>query len=207
MENIRIAVADFNADSRLDIAVAGSVLAPPSPQIWIYLAQAQGGFAAPVKNINSDISVMAAADLDADGRADLLYGGFETGGLLGVCRGLGDGTFGTCTKFVESDQGPASTVAVGDVNNDGRPDIVWSRNSQVSYLSLHINQGSFQFNYVNLSASSAFGPTSVALGDSTRMAFSILPPIRRRSSRYWQGTGTELSHSSRCMEPPAASYG
>jgi VCBS repeat-containing protein len=71
-----------------------------------------------------------AADLNADGNQDLIL----LGGQMTVLLGNGDGTFGPTTDYA-----PASFAAVGDVNGDGKADIVGS-----NFVMLGNGDGTFQ---------------------------------------------------------------
>src|SRR2546426_815427 len=66
---------------------------------------------------------VAIADLNADGRLDLVVANYEqnSGNTVSVLLGNGDGTFGPKTDF-PTGTGPYF-VAIGDLNADGRPDL------------------------------------------------------------------------------------
>lgn len=74
-----VALADVNADGRLDALVASSVFrnsgaVPPSPfdRALVYLGSAGGPLAAPLSvPLGNDLRAAIAADFDADGRMDL----------------------------------------------------------------------------------------------------------------------------------------
>jgi len=71
---------------------------------------------------------IAIADVNADGKVDLVVANSSVGsggglGNVGVLLGNGDGTFGTALAYPSGSYGAAS-VAVADVNGDGKPDVV-----------------------------------------------------------------------------------
>jgi len=114
------AIADFNGDGKLDIAVA-------SGQLWILLASGGGNFKTPVPiNLGSGVSAngVAAADLNGDGKQDLVVGDFNASGLY-VLLGNGDGTFQTPVPYSVGG-GTVTSVAIADFNGDGKPDIAFS---------------------------------------------------------------------------------
>jgi hypothetical protein len=91
-------------------------------------------------------SGVAACDLDGDGRPDLLFltnAGPASKSTNALYRQKPDGTFEDVTRgsgldFASFNMG----VAVGDVNNDGRPDIVVT---QYGGIRLFLNRGNMKF--------------------------------------------------------------
>jgi archaellum component FlaF (FlaF/FlaG flagellin family) len=68
---------------------------------------------------------VALADIDGDGKLDIVVAaGCPGGGCVGVLLGNGDGTFQTELTPNRSAGFAALSVAVGDVNGDGHPDVV-----------------------------------------------------------------------------------
>ena len=118
-----VAVGDFNADGRLDLAVANS----DSNNVSVLLGNGDGTFQAPLTfGAGSGASSVALGDLNADGKLDLVVAnrGFST---VSVLLGNGDGTFQAPLTISVS---RAQAVAVGDFNRDGVPDLaVANRNS------------------------------------------------------------------------------
>ena len=123
-----LAVADVNGDGLSDIAVNVEASATTSGSALFYLAQAGGAFK-PAVTLNPGSpspAVAAIADMNADGKPDLIFAGTtntSTGaGNVTVLLGNGDGTFqaGISTASQEYPQG----IAIADINLDGKPDVV-----------------------------------------------------------------------------------
>src|SRR5215471_7298327 len=113
----RPAIADFNADGKLDLAV----VAPSDQSILMYAGTGDGSFRSPVSRKGACTSVIAS-DLNRDGWLDvLLFGGCAPQVLLGD----GKGSFSTGPYFSDSNAFPDS-AAIADVNGDCLPDFIGS---------------------------------------------------------------------------------
>lgn len=106
--------ADFNTDGWLDVAVAGAT------SLDVLLSQPDGSLLLTESHAAS-VSPWAlmAADADGNGTIDLMFVDGET---MHVLRNLGSGLFDAPTQTPLT--GRTSARAVGDVNSDGRPDLV-----------------------------------------------------------------------------------
>ena len=113
-----VAITDLNADGRPDLAVANRL----SNTVSVLLGNGDGTFA-PKTDFASELSnSMAIADLNADGRPDLaVANAISQSNMVSVLLGNGDGTFGAKTDFGTGSG--ASSVAIADLNADGRPDL------------------------------------------------------------------------------------
>jgi hypothetical protein len=117
-----IAVADLNGDGFLDVVVGNQ----SNASISILLGDGSGGFSSSFAlNMPGYPNYVMARDLNADGFADLVIAGYGVEGEIGsvwVLLGNGNGTFKQAVVY-GSGQNPGA-FAMGDVNEDGKLDIV-----------------------------------------------------------------------------------
>ncbi|HNR29795.1 MAG TPA: VCBS repeat-containing protein [Candidatus Hydrogenedentes bacterium] len=138
----RMAVAaDFNRDSRVDLAVANL----NSGDITLLLGRGDGTFQrGTTVNVTGTPRALALGALDGDAYTDLVAVDFD-GGYVSVFPGRGDGTFAAERRLLAGGLGSRPrSVAIGDLNKDGIPDLVVenSRSDNVSVL-LGIGNGFF----------------------------------------------------------------
>jgi hypothetical protein len=115
------AVADFNGDGKLDLAVPNF----DADQVSILLGNGMGGFTpAGSFAVGDGPTSVAAGDFNSDGNLDLAVTNWKTNtfGDLSVLLGSGNGSFGSASSF-RLIANPNS-VTVTDLNGDGKLDLV-----------------------------------------------------------------------------------
>jgi hypothetical protein len=116
-----IASGDFNGDGMTDLVVTTA----DANSIALLAGQADGKFASPVRFVFTDIRSprgIAVADVNRDGKADLLVTGYDSNGLT-VLLGDGRGGFTRGASWFGPFVQPQG-VAVADFNRDGRADVL-----------------------------------------------------------------------------------
>ena len=120
--NGAIAVGDFNGDGKLDIARIAS-----NNLVFIYGGDGTGNFPASLFSAGArgpNAIAIAAADVNGDGKLDVVLGHQNQGTTannVSVLLGKGNGTFKAAVNY---NANFSKDIVVGDVNGDGRPDIV-----------------------------------------------------------------------------------
>lgn len=133
---------DFNGDGKVDLVLAGSVPCAVNcstlpEEVFLLLGNGDGTFQTPTATaILADGGPLAAADVNGDGKLDLVSEGFEavpgnnSEAGLAVYLGNGDGTFRDASSYALSFPNyilfPDSSLgfAIGDFNRDGKLDLV-----------------------------------------------------------------------------------
>jgi len=121
---------------------------------------------------------IAVADLNGDGVPDLVVSNrcapsaCGESGPVSVLLGNGDGTFQGAVDYSPggSGQSPTASVAIADVNGDGKPDIAvvnscWAVSNDCGTVSILLGNGDGTFQTPASYSTGASGPTSVTLAD------------------------------------------
>jgi Bacterial Ig-like domain (group 3)/FG-GAP-like repeat len=129
---LAVAVADVNGDGKPDVVVAncasasgGSCGGGGDGVVGVLLGNGDGTFqpAATYDSGGATANSIAIADVSGDGKPDLLVMNFDSGNV-GVLLGNGDGTFQPAVAYGGADAFGQPSVAVLDVNGDGKPDLL-----------------------------------------------------------------------------------
>jgi hypothetical protein len=176
-----VVVGDVNGDGKPDLLVANACNSASNCTngvIGVLLGNGDGTFQAAVSYGSGGTSsnAVAVADVNGDGKPDVIVSNFYAGNgnysqsTVGVLLGNGDGTFRAAVSY---DPGGvyAVSVGVGDVNADGKPDLlvasqcVSSTNCANGTVGVLLGNGNGTFQSPVTYASGGANATSIALGD------------------------------------------
>jgi hypothetical protein len=142
-----IATGDLDGNGWLDLVIGSSA------QSQFYLNDGRGGFTQHnFGNSGENISSVALADINGDGALDIIAGGYyptPNDGSVGdggqpskIFLNDGDGTFTKSTDFGNGREA-INSVAVADINHDGRMDVIVGKQAQPSVVYLQQRGGTF----------------------------------------------------------------
>ncbi|MQY15808.1 hypothetical protein SRB5_59990 [Streptomyces sp. RB5] len=135
-----LATRDISGDGLPDVLARDS-----AGRLWMYKGKSDGKLAARVQagsNYNIYSQIAGRGDLSGDGRSDIV--GRDSSGQLWLHRGTGKGRFATRTKMGTGNwSGFNAIVASGDMDNNGRQDIIARTPAGAVYLFNADNKGAF----------------------------------------------------------------
>jgi hypothetical protein len=190
-----VAIGDLDGDGKPDLATANS------GAVSVLLNKGDGSFQAKRDYATGGASSVAIGDLNGDGKPDLVtaIGCFPCAGVS-VLLNRGDGSFQPNLDY-PTDFG-SDSVAIGDLNGDGAPDLATANDLgySVSVL-LNRGDGSFQpkrdFEYGSR-------PRSVAIGDLNGDGKLDLATANR--GRYHDRVSVLLNRGDGSFRAPRAYY-
>jgi hypothetical protein len=155
-----IALADVSGDGKVDIIVGDGIV----NEVSVLLNLGNALFAAPVKySVSTTASSIEVGDLNGDGTLDLAIGagGGNPPKNMSILLNSGGGVFGAA--IINPTSYPPVSIALGDVNGDGKLDIAFAGFDVNPVLAGHagvlLNQGNGLF---------VASPTTYPLADGSR---------------------------------------
>lgn len=195
-----VAIGDLNGDGKRDLAVADA----GSNSVSVLLGNGAGGFGAATSYaVGRYPDSVAIGDLNGDGKPDLVVGNSGSSEKsVSVLLGNGDGSF-RAAGYVGLGTGPTA-VAIGDLNEDGIPDLAVARRGTVVSVLLGEGNGSFE---AALNFGVGPGPSSVAIGDLNRDGKPDLAVAINGSSIHQHGSVSILLGNGAGNFVPARRFG
>ena len=149
-----VATGDFNNDGRPDIVAAGSQI---GSSLTVLQGDGDGTFGEHTYDSGMRATSLALDDVDLDGNLDVIMANESE---IGVLRGAGDGSFGTA--LVHAMGTIEGHLAVGDLNNDAKPDAVVANTDASVGVMLGGGDGAFA---QPVAYSTGSAPSAVITGD------------------------------------------
>ncbi len=174
-----VAVADLNGDGKLDLLVTNSFALANCDHGVVSVLKGNGdGTFQTAESYDSGgcyANLVVAADANDDGNLDLLvvngclsYSTCVLGGGVGVLLGNGDGTFRAAQSY-SSDRGGAASLAVADLNGDGKLDIAVANECVFcdagATIAVLLGNGDGTFRTARIFSSGAYLAMSIAIAD------------------------------------------
>ena len=216
-----IAIADVNMDGTPDLLVTNACYNSgcAAGAVSILLGRPDGKFKAAPNYMSGgqDADAIAAADLKKDGKLDLVVAAGCLGepgctsGIVGVLLGDGHGRFSKAITYASGGTEPAS-VAVADVNGDGKPDLVVANvfatsNPASGSIGVLLGNGDGTFQPAISFTSGAADAVSVKIADVNGDGIPDLVVVNEFSNTsYSSGTVSVLLGNGNGTFQPAVNY-
>jgi hypothetical protein len=187
LEAFAVALDDVDADGKLDalvitdVAVCKGTSCTFPSAVGVLLGNGDGTFQPAVTYLSGGSSIppfsslLAVADVNGDGRPDLIVENSQccgsANGVLGVLLGNADGTFQPVVTYQSGAGGWGTSAAVADVNGDGKLDVVATDQCaganciNKGLVALLVGNGDGTFQAAQTYDSGGFLTNSVAIAD------------------------------------------
>lgn len=155
-----VAVADVNGDGKPDLICASGILGGTGA-LTVLTNDGTGVFSSNATiTFSGAVSCVVAADVNGDGKPDLICLADVANEGLFIYTNNGAGVFGSNAAFDIGFSTSPQSLAIADVNGDGKPDILISVAAPIVYT----NNGSGKFSF-NTNLPVAVDPQSLVAAD------------------------------------------
>ncbi len=143
-----VAIADIDGDGKADIVCANG--GDNTVSVFMNLSTSGNILLAGRVNFGTGLtpSQLAIGDIDGDGKPDILVGNTGSVYTISILRNTSTpgsitlGSFAGKVDFPIGNTNQPSIIALGDLNGDGKPDIVVADEGGIGYFTIFINQSS-----------------------------------------------------------------
>lgn len=185
------ALADLNGDHHLDITVGTGTNFPDPAGHVVYAFTAATGRALPgwpVSTPGRVVSSPAVADLDGDGRADVVVG--TEGGYVEAFSGTGRRMWAVCDAISSASCQPGYAThggaTIADIDHDGRLDVVSALDKHIRVY--RASDGALERQYL-LGSDSFAGPSSATIAEVGGKTWIVQNTIMERSGVAGRNSG------------------
>lgn len=163
-EPYEVVTADVNGDGVTDIITANYI----NNSVSVLKGKVDGTFYAVTKaSVGTGLVSLATGDVNNDGKLDIVTANYD-GKSVSVLTGNGTGLFGVApTLSLGVDVNP-NAIALGDMNKDGKLDIVTANANGTVTVATGDGTGSFA---IALTAAVGTNPSGIALKDVNKDTF------------------------------------
>jgi hypothetical protein len=158
-----VSIGDLNNDGKMDLAVANYT----SNSVSTFLNTSTSTFSLANKvdyTTGTGPTSVAIGDFNNDGKADLAVANFSSSSVS-IFLNTSTSTFSLATKVDYTTGSGSQSVAIGDLNNDGKLDLAVANGSSASVSTL-LNTSTSTISFSSkVDYTTGTGPISVAIGD------------------------------------------